>query len=368
MFFLKRYQCSFVLMLLMMTVGILPAVASEETLGSPTWSLNGFGTLGFSHSSEKSADFVFDNVQPKGTGYSRDWNPDIDTRLGVQVTANLNSEWSAVLQVLSEYRWDNSYTPFVNWANIRYAVSPDLSIRFGRIALASYMASSSRKVGYSNPWIRPSAEVYRLLVLTNSDGVDLSYRQHFQDVTNNLTLLYGKKTVINTRGAHIHSSDVWGVFDTLEYGPSSLHFAYQERHVDNQSPPLGRFISVSASYDPGQWLMNVEAVNVVNYDGKGVKAIRAAWNISAAYRLGRWTPFVSLSELRPLSETGVAPIAQKTISAGVRWDLMRNLDFKLQADHIRIGQGSAGTLQNLQPDFQRGGRVNVLTAAFDFVF
>ena len=58
---------------------------------------------------------------------------------------------------------------------------------------------------------------------------------------------------------------------------------------------------------------------------------------------------------------------QKTISMGMRWDLMRNVDLKLQCDHTRLGAGSAGTLINQQPDFQQGGTVNLFSATMDFV-
>ena len=59
---------------------------------------------------------------------------------------------------------------------------------------------------------------------------------------------------------------------------------------------------------------------------------------------------------------------QNTLSLGARWDLMKNLDFKLQFDHIRIGAGSNGVLTNIQPGFQLGSTVNVFSASLDFVW
>jgi hypothetical protein len=60
--------------------------------------------------------------------------------------------------------------------------------------------------------------------------------------------------------------------------------------------------------------------------------------------------------------------AQSTTSAGLRWDFVKNVDLKLQYDHTRLGAGSAGTLINLQPDFQRGGTLNLFSIAIDFVW
>jgi hypothetical protein len=60
--------------------------------------------------------------------------------------------------------------------------------------------------------------------------------------------------------------------------------------------------------------------------------------------------------------------SQNTISLGSRWDVMKNVDLKLQLDHIDLGARSAGTLINVQPDFQRGGSLNLLSITIDFVW
>jgi hypothetical protein len=60
--------------------------------------------------------------------------------------------------------------------------------------------------------------------------------------------------------------------------------------------------------------------------------------------------------------------AQKTISAGARWDFMRNVDLKLQFDHSHLGAGSPGLLSDLQPDFRPGGVVNLVSATLNFVW
>jgi hypothetical protein len=59
---------------------------------------------------------------------------------------------------------------------------------------------------------------------------------------------------------------------------------------------------------------------------------------------------------------------QNTLSIGARWDVLRNAALKLQYDHTRIGAGSSGVLANLQPGFQPGGTVNVISVSVDFVF
>jgi len=348
----------------------LPAHAAEFATDPvrPWLSVNGFGTVGMAHSDEHGADYVFDNLQPFGTGRNRQWTGDVDSRLGLQLTANFTPQLSGVVQVVSEYRWNGTYRPLISWANLKYAVTPDLSVRVGRIGLASFLASDSRRVGYSNITARPPIEVYRLLALKESDGVDASYRIHAGDISNTTSILYGKRTVTNTRGIDVHSSAVMGIFDTLERGPLTLHAAYQERDVDNQNPPRGRFTSLGASWDPGEWFVSSEWVRVSNYDGKRVKAIREAWYVNGGMRFGTLTPYVTVSELRPLTDTGNIPVAQHTYAAGLRWDVARNLDLKVQWDQLHLGANSYGTLQSVVAGTPRGGHVNVVSLLADFLY
>ena len=58
---------------------------------------------------------------------------------------------------------------------------------------------------------------------------------------------------------------------------------------------------------------------------------------------------------------------QRTMSVGARWDFMKNVAFKVQYDHTRIGAGSTGTLINIQPGFVPGGTLNLFSVAIDFV-
>jgi len=350
----------------------LPAAHADDELPAAAeqarYKLNGFGTVGLARSSESGADYVFDNLQPRGAGRTHEWSSDVDSRLGVQLTANFTPQLSGVVQVVSEYRADGTYTPFFNWANLKYAFTPDFSVRIGRIALASFLASDSRKIGFSNITARPPIEVYRLLALKDSDGIDAVYRSHYGDITNSVTVLYGKKTVTNTRGVDVHSSGVAGVFDTLETGFLTVHAAYQVRDVDNQNPPLGRFMSIGASYDPGDWFTSAEYVKAINFNGTGIKATRAAWYINGGYRFGNFSPYVTVSDLRPLTDTGQAPIAQRTYATGVRWDFARNMDLKLQFDRIHLGENSFGTLQNIAPGVKPGGQILITSVLMDFLF
>ena len=60
---------------------------------------------------------------------------------------------------------------------------------------------------------------------------------------------------------------------------------------------------------------------------------------------------------------------QHTISAGLRLDVVRNVDFKLQLDRISIdNRASPGHFTNVGPGFDSGKDVNVFSFVIDVVF
>lgn len=79
----------------------------------------------------------------------------MDSRIGGQADARFTSQTSGVIQVISEQREDASYRPEIECANLKYELTPDLSVRVGRFVLGAFMQADSRKVGYSYPWVRP---------------------------------------------------------------------------------------------------------------------------------------------------------------------------------------------------------------------
>src|ERR1700734_3990968 len=215
------------------------AHATPDNLTPSMFSLSGFGTLGLVHSSEDDADFTATPLAPNGAGYTHSWSPDIDSRLGAQVTAHFTPQLSAMLQLISEQNYDKTYTPHVEWANIAYQVTPDFSVRLGRIVLPTFLLSDTRKVGYANPWVRPPLEVYSLSPIVDSDGADVSYKLHLGNVVNTLVATYGKNSFNAPQGGGFTVKRLRVIADTLEYGPATLHIAYEaSTYTYNAVDPL----------------------------------------------------------------------------------------------------------------------------------
>jgi hypothetical protein len=402
----------------LLTMALCSANARAHEPDAPVFSFRGFGTLGVVYSSEDKADFVSSVFKPNGAGYTRDLNADIDSLIAAQVTANISPQLSAILQIISEQNYDDTYRPHVEWANVKYQFTPEFSLRVGRIVQSSFLVSEYRKVGYAYPWARPPLEVYNLVPITNSDGVDASYRLHIGGLTNTLQGAYGKTEPDIPAGGTVEAKDLWNLSYTGEYGAATVHIAYLEADLtvevskplfdgfrqfgpegvalaekyDVNNTPIS-FIGLGAMYDPGDWFVMGEWGSL---DSHSVLGERSAWYASGGYRLGSFTPYLTyaqaeldsnssdpgltLSALPPplagpatILNAGLntnlklAPV-QKTVSVGGRWDVAKNAALKLQFDHIRFGTDSHGTLINIQSGFQPGGEVNVISATLDFVF
>jgi hypothetical protein len=392
--------------------------AAAEDPSAAMFSLSGFGTFGLVHSGEDNADFTANPLQPAGAGYTRPWSPDVDSRLGAQVTAHFAPQLSAMLQVISEQNYDNTDRPHVEWANITYQATPEFSVRLGRIVLPTFLLSDSRKVGYANPWVRPPVEFYGLSPIFNSDGADASYKMHMGEIVNTLVATFGKTNFGTPQGGTFDAKDLWVLADTAEYGALTVHIAYEASSYSyhtldalfdgfRQFGPQGvaladrydldnkraQVITAGALYDPGKWFVMGEWGRRNLHSALGDST---AWYLSGGYRLAKFTPYLTYSEATAdtntsdpgLNVSALPPYlagsasglnaalnavlatnaVQNTISVGSRWDVMKNIDLKLQYDHIDLGAGSAGTLVNVQPGFQPGGIVNLFSIAIDFVW
>jgi len=393
--------------------------ARAEATDQPMFSFSGFGTLGVTHSSEKNADFIPTFYQQNGVGGTRNWDFNTDSKIAAQVTANFTSQWSAVLQVISEQRYDNSYVPLVEWANLKYAFTPDFSVRVGRVVLPTYLVSDSRKVGYANPWIRPPVELYNLVPITNSDGVDLSYRFRVGAVTNTIQAGYGRNTILTKEGPDGNATRVLNIVDNVDYGALSVHLSYLQLILnipaleplfgaynapifgpndiyEKYAPDLTRVVyrGIGASYDPGKWFVQGEFGRQNTNSAFGEKR---AWYVTGGYRIGQFTPYLGYANLKQLSSKsdpginiaalppfpGLAQGAmglnavlnsflqstdQQSVTLGTRWDFAKNADLKVQFERLDLGNGSVGTLRNFKPGYQPGGKVNVFSLAVDFVF
>lgn len=396
------------------------ATATGAAQDADLFEFDAFGTFGLVHSSEKQADFTRNVLVPNGAGASRNWSPKVDSVLGGQVTAHFTSRLSALVQVVAEQRHDDSYDPRIEWANLAYQVTPDLTVAAGRIVAPVLMLTDTRRVSFAHPWMRPPQEVYELYPVTSNDGVNLHWRSRLGETTHTLEVAYGRSDTRYSRNGS--SGEAQGrkqllLRSTLErgalaasigYSPSELTLPGFRPLIDafRQFGPAGqaiadrysadhraaRYMGGGVNYDPGTWFAVGEWAHV---RFNGVLGTHWGWYASTGFRHGSFTPYVTWARTRPSrkrSDPGLdidtlppesaatatalnaqlnaalANVAdQTTFSAGVRWDLVPNLCLKMQYDFIDLASGNAGNLANFQPGFQPGRKVKLFGVSVSFV-
>lgn len=394
------------------------ARAADEPETGPSWTFGGFGTVGLAHSSEDQADYVSTVLKASGAGHTRSWSPHLDSRLGAQLSLKADKRWSGVVQLISEQNLEGNYKPIVEWANIKYQATPDLSLRFGRIALPIFLAADYRKVGYAYPSVRTPVDFYGSIPITNSDGIDASYRWNTSGIKNTDQVFYGRNNQKLFGSSRLAIRGIAGLTHSLEYGAFSGRLSYlsAELTVDLARPLFDGFrqfgaqgveiaerldvdhkrvdaLSLGANYDPGDWFLTGEAarMNARSYLGQP-----RSWYVSSGYRFDNITAYTTFARTRssipgsgagldlrglpqPYAAAGAqlnAQLAallttiarQDTLSVGARWDLMPSVAAKAQLDRVRVKAPSLGTLQNTQPGYVPGQAVHVLSVTLDFVF
>jgi hypothetical protein len=379
----------------------------------PSFKVGGFGTLAAVQSSEKRADFTSNYSQPNGPGFTRSVDFGVDSKLGLQADARFTEWLSAVAQVVSDRRYDATFKPYLAMADLKFQVSSNLYARAGRMPFSAYLISDYKKVGYSTPWVRPPVEVYQFNPLTSYDGADVTFQHRIGGVALTWQVAGGSSSVDLPQAeaqTKFKGRDMGGLSVAAVVGASSFRAYYLRFKGTLDSPTLDApggafdllrtlppafggnpalaeqfqlkgkvitYLSVGYSYDPGDWFLMAEGAR--NAGDETILLQATSGYVTAGVRLGAWTPFVTAGSKRTDSPTTNAnPIvnamvsannqAQSSVSCGVRWDFWKNMDLKLQYDHVKNGAGSGGVLINPQQGFETGKTYDLASVAIDFVF
>ena len=380
--------------------------------------ITGFGTLAAVHSTQDQGDYTVNPNSPGQAGHSKAWAFDVDSRAGAQLDVQFDKRWSAVVQVTQEKSVENSYKTYLTWANVKFQATPELSLRAGRIALPLFLAADYRKVGYALPWLRAPVELYSLIPIANSDGVDASYRWQSGQVKHETTLSLGRATARLNKDVTGKARNIVGLTESATAGALTLRFTAAQtllavpgaealfdglrafgapgealaqrydlakRHV--------RVFSAGFNYDPGDWFVTGESGRI---NTGSILGDQTASYLSTGRRFGNVAPYVTYARLvanlptwtAGLPLDGLPPEAaamagflndtlnfqlrqigvQDTASVGVRWDVAPNVALKAQLDRVRPRGGSIGTLINVQPGFRSGQSFNVISLGMDVVF
>lgn len=374
----------------------------------PSWAFSGFGTVGYVQTSTDDG-LLAGPGQPSGAG--KDGTFGVDSKLGAQVNAKANNVFSGTVQVLSQRNGKGNFKPAVEWAFLKAQVTPGLSLRAGRIGDPLFMVSDFRSIGYSNLWLRTPLDVYGQVAFSHFDGADAIYQDTVGSTTLTSQVFFGNTNVV-ANGTPIHVKHQFGLnltaeFDngiTLRAGRAQGKLSADSASLDQlvgilKTTPFAEvgneislddkdasFTGVGIAYDQGNWVGNFE---YTKRKTKSYVSSTTGWEATLGYRVGKFTPYAVVSQLKrdstnvnntiPYAVPQLAPLAaavdgliatqnlaQKTDSVGLRWDAYKNLDVKVQYDHVKPASGAVGLFNRVRPGF--GDAVSVYSVAVDFVF
>jgi len=363
------------------------------------WYFSGFGTV--SALWQDNSDLFFNHpAKPRDRADRPDFGT--DSLLGLQLTRSLGDRTDLTIQVLSSDAYKRHYTPQVSWAFIRHNPTPGLTLRAGRLRAPFFMYSDSLNINYTHPWVRPPVEVYGLNPFSDLDGVDLLYKRRVGaiDVEVQPFLGQGKHKFPSGRA---DLSDIYGLTFNLTnenlaaqmgYARGRLAIRYGDPLFQLASQILGddasrlsgsganaSFASFGLRWDDGTLQLIGEIAR--RYASRYVSPANG-WHLTSAYRIGEFTPFVTLARQRQsssvIAKSPTLPLlneylasrnnSQRSITVGVRWDLQPNTALKAQATRSKSDRDAWGAMfpRNEVSGNPKGRTVDMLSLSIDFVF
>lgn len=387
----------------------LACVGAQAQSSDSPFTLSGFATVGATGSN---ADLGVYAMTGQNRGASKSWSGEVDSKLGLQVTAKANQVFSGTVQVLSKQSGDGNFNPEVEWAFVKAQASPSFSFRLGRMGSPFFAVSDFRDVGYANTWLRPPLDVYGQVPISRLDGADMIYQTNTGLGALSAQIFAGKSNAVVQR-TKVDFTSMTGFNGTLEMdGGLTLRVGYVKGKLTVGSASLNgltatlrsvpipavvsvgdqldpnkkdaSFAGVGLAWDQGEWLANFE------YTQRRTATYvpdTNAWYLTVGHRFGKFTPYGTISAIKqqdsnvnntipPLNaqlaalKAGVDGVVagqyreQKTQAAGLRWDAYRNVAVKAQVD--RITPKGPGFFLNVPTNF--ANRVTVYSLAVDMVF
>lgn len=384
------------------------AATAQADAGSP-FTFSGFATVGIAGTNTDDAHYL---IPGQVRGATKSFSGEVDSKLGLQVTGRLSPMFSGTAQVLTKQTGDGRFKPVLEWAFAKAQLTPALAVRLGRMGGPFFAVSDFRDVGYANTWLRPPVDVYGQVPFSHFDGGDLSYQTRLGGATLNLQVLAGSAKDTYER-TDLKFKSMTGFNSTAEFDGFTLRLGHVQGKVTVESATLKQLVAGLASVPVpgvpavGQQLsangkdasftgvgltfdMN-DVIGSFEYTMRRTDSYVAdtdGWYVTLGYRLGAFTPYATVSEvkrkdsnvnntipaltpqlavLKATVDAVVADqnISQKSVGLGMRWDAMRNVAVKAQFD--RVKPTGVGLFNSPKPGFG-GKNVNVYSLSVDTVF
>jgi hypothetical protein len=340
--------------------------------------ISGYGSIGGTYTGDSAYTYILNGSQFKATNSQFDLGT--DSRIGLQATFTYGTDLSVIVQEEAKRRGSDNFSLGTEWAFLQYKPTDDLKLRLGRVALATFLMSDFREVGYAQTWFHAPNEVYSSEPFETLDGAQALWHVNLGPVGLDLEGEYGTTSeAIQVNGdlLNVSAKSAYNVAAAISYKDFLLRIA--ETVVSfPETLPLGpttvvnyldhdKFLSVGFQYDNGtaivltEWAKRSEnAVPIVNLP----LAAFSSWYVAGGWRFGKLTPMVTYAGEKWNESLSNSAVSYTTPSISLRYDLVTNVALKAQFSRPQADNASYWTDRNPNS----GERVNVFSLGADFVF
>ncbi|MGO9991091.1 MAG: hypothetical protein ACLPTF_01060 [Steroidobacteraceae bacterium] len=341
-------------------------------------SISGFGTIGGTYTGDSAYSYTQNGSEFKATNSQFDLG--LDSRIGMQATFTYGSDLSVIVQEEAKRRGSENFSLGTEWAFFQYTPTADVKLRLGRVALATFLMSDSRDVGYAQPWFLAPNEIYANEPFETLDGGQALWHVNLGPVGLDLEGAYGTTSQTEQFGAlsvNISAKSAYNLAATVTYENFLLRVAETTvsfpltlplspttalSYTDND-----KFLSAGFQYDNGKAIVLAEWAKRTENDAPVVNlpfAISSEWYVAGGWRFGKLTPLVSYAKFQPSESLVVAAGNYSTPSASLRYDVASNVALKAQVSRPQAGNGAYWVARSLTAN----ERINVASLGADFVF
>lgn len=342
-----------------------------------TTTVSGYGTVGGTFTSD--GNYAYFHNSSEFTGASNSFDVGLESRIGVQAVVSFDQQWSVTAQEVAKLRGAKNFDPGTEWLFAQYQPDSHLKLRLGRVVLPVFLASDTINVGYSVPWFHAPNDLYFAEPYEYLDGGQALWQHSLGAFQLNLEATYGETKGTFAFGAIQITTQSKNTFNAaISLSWRDLLVRYAETDLSTTGSLLSptqtfdlsvhdRFHCIGLQYDDGKALLMGEwsKRNESNLPGL-TKPLGedTNWYAAAGWRFGKFTPLAIYSVFDVTNTILGNPASYHTWSASLRYDVVHNLDLKLQFSRAQAVNAAYWVV----PSTVSNGRVNVYSFGADFVF
>lgn len=272
-----------------------------------------------------------------------------DTIAGIQFDYKLDDRIDAVVQLQAQGRDDfDVETP---WAFLRYKLTPDTSVRAGRMIAPLYLYADSLDVGYTYPWVRPPVEMYGVEP-QHYTGVDVIHNFNIGGSNNSVQALYGdySTSVAGTDAATDYFAGLAMTFNLDAWTARLAGFHFEGFNLDSPLLPTLmkgnlEYYSAALRYDNSKLLVLVEGRQIAPHgDLEVLLGNSDGFYTTVGYQFGKFMPYVTWAKSYTTDESSVlVEQSQASTGLGLRYNLTDKVVIKGEATKYDHFDGTSGT-------------------------